>query len=529
MKDDLATRAHANASLARAALELFARHGGREACVCAGARNSPLVAALEREPHFRTFPFFDERAAAFFALGRVKADGRPVAVVTTSGTAAAEVLPAMIEAHYSGLALVAITADRPKRYRGTGAPQAIEQAGLFGGYAGAAADWEAASADPPAWDAAAPLHLNVCFEEPLLAGEAEPSQLAPADVAPPRSPAVPSLAPLEDFLASVERPLALVGALAPAEREPVERFLVALGVPVYAEATSGLRASRALEGSLVRSGERLLQRASRAFDGVLRVGGVPTARFWRDLDDSQSGRTALSLSSLPFSGSARVPILQAPLAALAAYRPPRAWDAGAFAELFEEDTRRFERLDTLLEAEPSSEPGIVRALSRRIPDDALVYVGNSLPIREWDLAATPRSRHVVHASRGANGIDGQVSTYLGLCASHPGAWAVLGDLTTLYDLSAPWALAALPDARARLVVVNNRGGRIFERMFRSPAFQNRHALGFQSWAAMWGLAHETWRQVPRELALPSASTVIECVPDDAATARFWKEYDSLWQ
>ena len=102
--------------------------GAREFCVCAGSRNSPLLAVLGTD----VFSFVDERSAAFFALGRIKLHGAPVAVVTTSGTAAAELLPACIEAYYSGLPLILITADRPARFRGTGAPQSIEQVGLFG-------------------------------------------------------------------------------------------------------------------------------------------------------------------------------------------------------------------------------------------------------------------------------------------------------------------------------------------------------------------------------------------------------------
>lgn len=129
--------------------------GVREFCVCAGSRNSPLLAVLGTD----VFSFVDERSAAFFALGRIKLHGAPVAVVTTSGTAAAELLPACIEAHYSGLPLVLITADRPARFRGTGAPQSIEQVGLFGVYAASSRE---------AWDASRPLHVNVEFDEPLL-------------------------------------------------------------------------------------------------------------------------------------------------------------------------------------------------------------------------------------------------------------------------------------------------------------------------------------------------------------------------
>ncbi|HET8796429.1 MAG TPA: thiamine pyrophosphate-binding protein [Thermoanaerobaculia bacterium] len=132
--------------------------GVREFCVCAGSRNSPLLVVLGRGDA-RLFSFVDERSAAFFALGRVKLLGAPVAVVTTSGTAAAELLPAAVEAFYSGAPLVLITADRPARYRGTGAPQSIEQTNLFGVYAETSLD---------AWSRTRALHLNVEFDEPLI-------------------------------------------------------------------------------------------------------------------------------------------------------------------------------------------------------------------------------------------------------------------------------------------------------------------------------------------------------------------------
>ncbi len=144
-----------NVERARRLIERVRAAGVEDFCVCAGSRNSPLIAALANAS---ALSFVDERAAAFFALGRVK-QGRMAAVVTTSGTAVAELLPAAIEAHYSALPLVLITADRPARYRGTGAPQAIEQTGIFGPYAATSID---------GWTRTTPLHINIEFDEPLI-------------------------------------------------------------------------------------------------------------------------------------------------------------------------------------------------------------------------------------------------------------------------------------------------------------------------------------------------------------------------
>src|ERR1700722_12018383 len=127
--------APANTHLAKQVLEEIISQGVYEFCLCPGARNAPLIYPLVQSSQVRIYYWPEERSAAFFALGRIKATGRPVAVVTTSGTAAAEILPAAMEAYYTGLPLVLLTADRPRRFRGTGAPQAAEQVGLFSCYA----------------------------------------------------------------------------------------------------------------------------------------------------------------------------------------------------------------------------------------------------------------------------------------------------------------------------------------------------------------------------------------------------------
>ena len=138
--------------------------------LCAGARNSPIVEVLGRVNDIKLYSFFEERSAAFFALGCAKRLAKPVAVVTTSGTAVAELLPAMVEAHHSGVPLVAITADRPARLRGSGAPQAIDQTGLFKKFA--ALNLEVSVENPDLnfadWNERSPVHINISFDEPLL-------------------------------------------------------------------------------------------------------------------------------------------------------------------------------------------------------------------------------------------------------------------------------------------------------------------------------------------------------------------------
>ncbi|HEY2322828.1 MAG TPA: thiamine pyrophosphate-binding protein [Thermoanaerobaculia bacterium] len=152
-----------NIELARRTIAAIRSHGVTDFCVCAGSRNAPLLAVLAKTEQIKIYTFVDERSAAFFALGVGKRHGRPACVVTTSGTAVAELLPAAIEAHYSGVPLVLLTADRPARFRGTGAPQSIDQQAIFGVHAATRID---------DWDGRSALHMNVEFDEPLIDGDA---------------------------------------------------------------------------------------------------------------------------------------------------------------------------------------------------------------------------------------------------------------------------------------------------------------------------------------------------------------------
>jgi 2-succinyl-5-enolpyruvyl-6-hydroxy-3-cyclohexene-1-carboxylate synthase len=158
-----------NKNLAISILKQLHLAGVKELCLCPGGRNAPFVAELSKSKQFETFYWYEERSAAFFALGKTKIYERPSAVITTSGTAAGELLPAAMEAYYSGLPLVLVTADRPRRFRGTGAPQTAEQVGLFSVYATYSQDLaEEEMCDLRPWSKTGPLHINVCFEEPLI-------------------------------------------------------------------------------------------------------------------------------------------------------------------------------------------------------------------------------------------------------------------------------------------------------------------------------------------------------------------------
>ncbi len=520
-------------NMGRAAALLGAIRGAKcaEVVVCGGSRNAPLIAVLAARNDFRVWNFFEERSAAFFAIGRARSSGAPVAVLTTSGTAAAELLPAAVEAHYSGVPLILVTADRPKRHRGTGAPQAIEQPGIFGAYVESSVDIPPGLAIPRIrWSATRPLHLNIGFDEPLLDEAEEEGTGGAIEIALPelRDPEA-AAQEIGSFLERAARPVLILGELGEREREAARRFAIPIRAPLYAEPLSGLREDVSLDHVILRSGEAILRRGG--FDAVLRIGGVPAIRFWRDLDETLTSIPILSVSELPFGGLGRGAHLRCdlastlPLVRVAPRENP---------EILHLDHALTGRRRELFAKERASEPALFRTLSETIPEGSFVYLGNSLPIREWDLFAARSRPFVYGANRGANGIDGQISTFLGMARADRENWCVVGDLTALYDLASPWVLPQLPEQTAiRIVVVNNRGGRIFSRVpslrsipegERERLFENPHSIGFESWAAMWGLDYAD-RLPPRK---PLARRcVIELTPDAIATARFNAIYDAL--
>lgn len=519
-------------------LRYLAANHCHEVVICAGARNAPLVVALNSQTTTKVWSLFEERSASFFALGRIKSHGKPVAVITTSGTAAAELLPAAIEGYYSGLPLLLITADRPPSYRGSGAPQAIEQVGLFSGYVEVSVDvWDQAL--NYVWSESRPLHLNVCLDETSRAELDEIENLfakrntfasVPVEI-PIEMPSLPDNQEIQkakiDFTARCKKPVVIVGGLNDRERAFVKSWLLKAQRPVYLEALSGLCGDNELNALKIQGSDRAIELAmnKRWVDGVIRIGGVPTLRVWRDLEAKFIERPVLSFSNLPFTGLSRKDTHTLPLWQLELFRPePQSWEM-PFNDLQKQAQTA---LDSLLLQFPRSEPGMLYSLARQLPKSARVYVGNSLPIREWDLVARNfENQWLIEANRGANGIDGQLSTFLGFAENGPENWALLGDLTVLYDLTAPFILRQRPLKNCNIVVINNQGGKIFSRMYSRPELVNPHTVEFSSWAKMWNLDYERWDQ-SKEYASASGARVIELVPDEEETSAFLKSWEAVW-
>lgn len=490
-----------NTAIVQELLTHLAKLGVREFCVAAGARNAQVIVALEASSGIRIWSFFEERCAGFFALGRMMHDRVPVAVITTSGTAAAELLPAVIEAHYQGLPLIVVTADRPPHFRGTGAPQAIEQVGLFGPYAPPTLDLYSGSLLPASCSLPTrPLHINVCLDEGITPeGQGiDFTAFSPSPQAQDSAGADPN-----DLIAFLQnRPIVLAGGLHPGEAASIWPFLAALGAPVVAEATANLHG----HPCVVQGGEERL--AALDAGSVLRIGSVPSWRWWRDLEDRPEVHV-LNLTPTLLPGLARRENVRTqrlphiwPLAPAPSGHP---WPPSLPAKIHS----------------PLSEAAWMDHLAAAIPAGARVFLGNSLPIREFNHIAVPLHGDTsCYANRGANGIDGLVSTFLGISATAAESWIILGDLSALYDLAAPWILTQLPPGNRRIVIINNGGGKIFSkvaslRALPEPAraiIENRHTINFAPWADLWQIPYLR-ATLPKHLEnLPDGAVLIEVLP-----------------
>lgn len=505
------TNAKLNLQLSQALLTKLSEWQVEDFCVCAGARNAPLVAQLQvTKIPGQIFSFFHEASAGFFALGRSRKCRRPVAVVVTSGTAVAELLPAVIEAHYQKRTIVVISADRPRRFRGSGSPQSIEQVGIFSDYASKSFDIESIfdiENLPSELRSNGPVHINLCLEEPgsdLTVDEKW--NYSDYSHSKALSKEIDQTFKEKDKINScVEKmqkflglnPLVIVGPLNETEKLPVIDFLTKHQVVFICESTAGLHLDELTAKRRILCPEKTIKKIlkNESIQSVIRLGGVPTLRFWRDLQETKTEIPVLSLSCQGFSGLARESeniqcddFLWLTKLALQCSNVDKPKENIELEQILSEDYANYCLLQDLCEKFPLSEMSFVRRLAAYIKDQDL-YLGNSLPVREWDLVCSDINLNSVYANRGANGIDGQLSTFLGWSSkeSSQTAWCVLGDLTTMYDLAGPWIVQSLEKRHRCLVVINNQGGQIFKQVLQSQIFINAHQINFQDWAKMWGL------------------------------------------
>ena len=472
-------------ALATVLVDELVRAGVREAVLAPGSRSAPLALALhaaDAAGRLRLHVRIDERSAGFLALGLAKASSRPVPVVTTSGTATANLHPAVLEAFHAGVPLVLLTCDRPPELRGAGANQTIDQVGLYGGAVrlfieigtpgertGDNAYWRAlvcravsaATGDlgaPPG-----PVHLNLGLRDPLLPDESSQwvEDLAGRDQDAPWTQRVepPAVARAPDDLPP--RTVVVLGDGSPVEAEQAQALARARGWPVVAEPSSGAAPAR----ELLRVPELVLGTPgwldAHRPDRVLVVGRPTLSRavgrliathlsdvvarsgWWPDASRSASR----VLASVPVPSGGEVDPSWLP-----------AWQAAGAAAA---DAVRV----VLGGCTGLVEPAIAAVVAEQIPSGGLLVVGSSKPVRDLFLTI-PSKRSRVLANRGAAGIDGLVSTAVGVALGHQAAgggaaYALLGDLTFLHDQNGLVLGPEEPRPDLAIVVVNNDGGAIF--------------------------------------------------------------------
>lgn len=464
----------ANVTFCATLVDEWVRWGLTDAVVCPGSRSTPMAVALLSDDRVRVHVHHDERSGAFVALGLARASGRPAVVLATSGTAAVEFHPAVVEADLDRVPLLAVTADRPPRLRGVGAPQTIDQVDLYGRAVRASID--APVPDPErsgdwrrlarsAWQSCigavpGPVQLNLPFDEPLLD---EHSALPPVDT--DGHAVVVADDPFSDPGPMPARGVIVAGGSID-DPAAVLALAGALGWPVLADPRSGCRVPRpqviAHADALVRGDGPHLD-----VEMVVRFGPLPASKMvneWlgalsvphvhvdprRALDDPQ--RVVTRVVHAPASAYV------ASVLALLDDRP--VGDAHWVPLWRAADDAAESAIAAGVAARPLSEPGVARAVVAAVPDGGALVVSSSMPIRDVEWFTASRDGLHVHVNRGANGIDGVISTAVGVALTGVPTALLIGDVAFLHDTNGLLGLDRR-DVDLCIVVVDNDGGGIF--------------------------------------------------------------------
>ncbi|MBY6019283.1 2-succinyl-5-enolpyruvyl-6-hydroxy-3-cyclohexene-1-carboxylic-acid synthase [Halomonas denitrificans] len=515
--------AELNLLWARLMLEELHRLGVRHLCLAPGSRSTPLTLAAAGHDGFQRHTHFDERGLGFAALGLAKASQSPVAIITTSGTAVANLYPAVIEAYQTGVPLVVLSGDRPPELIACGANQAIIQPAIFANYA-RRLDLPTPSLEIPPQtllaqldqvmvDLDRPLHINCMYREPLYPeGQDAPFEAYLAPLSEWRQTAEPwaatpamsrSALPSADDCCSFAqgKGIIVVGTLAP-HQQPEQILALArrLGWPILADAQSQLRQAegvvhhidqlmhhpKALKllgkaEHLLLIGGRLLSKRLMSF-----IAQHPWQAFWHYMGHAENLDPA-HLRKRRFVGS--LPMLTA--------LPWPLLPGSGWADALESYSDEVERLVAEQHDRGAlTELSAVRLLSRQLHADQQLFVGNSLPIRLFDMLAAPGDAPAIFTNRGASGIDGLLATSCGVAmAEDKPTVLVVGDLSLLHDLNS-LALARGLTSPLVVVVLNNDGGSIFNMLpvpsdaLRQQYYRLGHGFGFEGAASQFHLPYQ---------------------------------------
>jgi 2-succinyl-5-enolpyruvyl-6-hydroxy-3-cyclohexene-1-carboxylate synthase len=533
-----------NTSFARAVVDEWARSGVRDACIAPGSRSTPLALALADDARIRVHVFVDERSASFCALGIGRATGRPAVALCTSGSAAANFHPAVIEAHHGRVPLILATADRPPELREIGAGQTIDQTKLYGDAVrwfvdlgapvdvdGAGTWWRSTAARTVAEaisPCGGPVHWNLPFREPLVPTGAEllsvPGRAGDApwttNERSTRGASAEVVARVAALAQGTANGVIVAGWGAGATGDVVDEVARVLGWPVLADPLSGLRRGPAVVSTydaLVRSPEFATTHRPEL---VLRLGAPTTGRglneFLRgvpqvivDADDVWLDPARDVQHRVVAEPDRFLALL---VDAFGAPRVDRAW----FIRWQNAEQAARAALDAHLDVDDEPFEGrVARDVVDAVPGGAALLVASSMPVRDVESFARPRDDLRIFANRGANGIDGSVSTAIGIAlGSNAPVVALLGDLCFLHDSNGLLG-AERREVDLTFVIVDNDGGGIFSFLPQAaaapehfePLFGTPHRIDIASLAAVHAIpvtevarAHEVTPAVEKSVA-----------------------------
>lgn len=455
---------------------------------CTGARNVELLNCFEgKDLHFE----YDERMASFKALGATKPSLYPMAICTTSGTAVSQCLSAMLEAKYSELPLVLITGDRPKKLHGTGSPQTIDHEALTRPVRGSY--FEIEISELPNFQISEPIypvHINILVDDTRAHSEIITK--------------VTHFEEVLNFMDKVQKPLFIISHENVSLR-PLAQEFKARGIPFYAEVLSGGRDLSTIKTekkilNLFRSGE---------IDSVIRIGHTPLSKVWRLLESTPL--PTLSLDTRGMSGLSFGQVYS--LSGLKLLKNNEWWNKiGRFSKSFEDDSVGL--LQSLIKKYPLSEVSTFHRLQEALPENATVYLGNSLVVRFFELTQTKNFK--LFGNRGVNGIDGQLATAIGIAeTTKENVYCILGDITTYYDLS---SMREMPK-NLKLIIINNQGGRIFDMLKLDERIILKHETNFKDISQGFNLSYGR-----NDLAQLNNVQVLELNPNILEGQNFLKEW-----
>lgn len=550
----------------RLIVEELVRNGVTYFVVSPGSRSTPLTAAVAVHPTADAIIAYDERGAAFHAVGYARATGNPAVLICTSGTAVANYLPAIVEADADRLPLIVLSADRPPELRGTGANQTITQPGMFANYArqqidlpppdrAIAPEFVLTTVDQAVQQArrqpAGPVHLNCMFRKPLDPITAEPDATYTAGIAawqagqqPYTSVAHTVVAPpggvtraLATILNEVERGVLVIGRIdTPPEREAVATLVRKLNWPVFADITSGLRLGSELP-NLIPYFDHVLLGDLPEPDAILHIGGQLVSKRYQQWVAGIRPKNHILIAPHPYRHDPDHTLTaryEADLLTLDWTVTPHldpAHDPTWLSQWVTRNDLVKQLLDHAASESPLSEIAIARSVSRLISAESALWIGSSMPIRDMDMyaaadAAADSTTVPVASNRGASGIDGTIASATGFAVGLDRPVTLLcGDLTFMHDLSSLTLLRTL-EQQLIIIVINNQGGGIFhflpiaanERVF-EPWFGTPHDYTFGPIAAAFGLDYHqpetvaAFKQAYRSAETSARHTLIEIRTD----------------